>query len=113
MTSYRMRRKRVPRKIRRSTKLHRVQRSPELFVRSMNFSVPKTLISPAQSTFGKEKLVFPRFPVPIKVVLVKNNYFLHPKFELHRCQQMNVSVLAQSLLKKNIAHILVTNSLFG
>ena len=27
--------------------------------------------------------------VPIKVVPVKNDYFLHPKFELHRYQQMN------------------------
>ena len=27
--------------------------------------------------------------VPIKVVPVKNDNFLHPKFELHRCQQMN------------------------
>ena len=25
----------------------------------------------------------------IKVVSVKNDYFLHPKFELHRYQQMN------------------------
>ena len=24
--------------------------------------------------------------VPIKVVIVKNGYFLHPKFELHRYQ---------------------------
>ena len=27
--------------------------------------------------------------VPIKVVLVKNDYFLYPKFEMHRYQQMN------------------------
>ena len=27
--------------------------------------------------------------VPIKIVPVKNDYFLHPKFELHRYQQMN------------------------
>ena len=27
--------------------------------------------------------------VPIKVVPVKKDYFLHPKFELHRYQQMN------------------------
>ena len=27
--------------------------------------------------------------VPIKLVPVKNDYFLHPKFKLHRYQQMN------------------------
>ena len=27
--------------------------------------------------------------VPIQVEPVKNDYFLHPKFELHRNQQMN------------------------
>ena len=27
--------------------------------------------------------------LPIKVVSVKNDYFLHPKFELHRYQQTN------------------------
>ena len=27
--------------------------------------------------------------VPIKVVLVENDYLLYPKFELHRYQQMN------------------------
>ena len=27
--------------------------------------------------------------VSIKVVLIKNDYFLHPKFELHTYQQMN------------------------
>ena len=27
--------------------------------------------------------------VPVKILLVKNNYFLRPKFEFHRYQQMN------------------------
>ena len=30
-----------------------------------------------------------KVPVIIKEVPVKNNYFLHPKFELHRYQQVN------------------------
>ena len=36
--------------------------------------------------------------VPIKVVLVKNDYFLYPKFEISANEW--VSVLAQFLLKK-------------
>ena len=59
--SYTMKRTCVPRKVRRSTKLRGVQRSLELFARGTDFRVPETLISPAQSTCGKGKLVFVRF----------------------------------------------------
>ena len=40
--------------------------------------------------------------VPIKVLPVKNDYFLYQNFELHRYQQMNgfLSILVQFLLKK-------------
>ena len=77
----------VPRKIKSSTKLRCVQSSPERFARSTNFSVPETQIIPAQSTWSKGKLMFARLPVSMRVVPVKNGYFLNPKFELHRYQQ--------------------------
>ena len=37
----------------------------------------------------QEKISACKVLVPIKVVPVKNDHFLHPKFELHRYQQMN------------------------
>ena len=52
---------------------------------------------------GCRKVLGKMSVVPIKVVPVKNDYFLHPKFELHRYQQMN---------EKNTAHISVMSSLF-
>ena len=50
----------VPLKVRRSPKLRGVRRSPELFARSTDFRVPGTLISRAQSTCAKGKLLFAR-----------------------------------------------------
>ena len=63
----------VPRKVRRSPKLPGVRRSPEPFARSADegeISVCKVLVL-------------------IKLVPVKNDYFLHSKFELYRYQQFN------------------------
>ena len=51
--------------------------------------------------------------VTIKVVPVKNDYFLHSKFELHRYQQMNKFLYWRSFTEKNLVHILVTSSLSG
>ena len=61
MISYTMRRTCVPNKVRRSPKLRGARRSPGLSARSTDFRVPDTQISPAQSTFGKGKLMFARF----------------------------------------------------
>ena len=83
-----MRRTCVPRKVRRSTKLGGVRR----FTRITDFNAPETLTSIAQSTCGKGKLFANcvcKVLTLIKVVLVKDDYFLHPIFELHRCQQKN------------------------
>ena len=83
MTNYTMMWTCVPRKVRRNPKLRGVRRSPELFARSTDFRVPETLIFPAKSTCLQEALVL------IKVVPVKNDYFLRSKFELYRYQQIN------------------------
>ena len=40
--------------------------------------------------------------VPIKVVLVENDYLLYPKFELHRYQQMNWFLYWRSFYWKKI-----------
>ena len=40
--------------------------------------------------------------VPIKVVLVENDYLLYPKFELHRYQQMNRFLYWRSFYWKKI-----------
>ena len=61
MISYTMRRTCVPNKVRRNPKLRGARRSPGLSARSTDFRVPDTQISPAQSTFGKGKLMFARF----------------------------------------------------
>ena len=39
----------------------------------------------------EEEIIVCKLLVPIKVVPLKNGYFLHIKFELHRYQQMNES----------------------
>ena len=83
MTNYTMMWTCVPRKVRRNPKLRGVRRSPELFARSTDFRVPETLIFPAKSTCLQEALVL------IKVVPVKNDYFLRSKFEVYRYQQIN------------------------
>ena len=52
--------------------------------------------------------------VPIKVVPVNNDCFLHPKLELHRYQQMNLSFcIGENFNEKDMVNILVTSSLSG
>ena len=54
-----------------------------------------------------------KVPVPIKVLPVKNDYFLYQTFELHRYQQMNEFCICVVFTEKSMAHLLVTSSLFG
>ena len=61
MTNYMMTRTCVPCKVRRSPKLRGVRCFPELLARNTDSRVPETLISPAQSTCGNEKLVLAKF----------------------------------------------------
>ena len=61
ITSYTMREPCVLLKVRMSTKLRGLRRSPELFAMSTDFCVPETLISITQSTCGKGKFVLARF----------------------------------------------------
>ena len=59
----------------------------QMFCRYILFLV---FLSQAFITCGKGKSVFVNAVlVPIKVMLVKNDYFLLPKLELHSFQQMN------------------------
>ena len=71
----------MARKIKSSTKLRCAQSSPERSAKSTNFSVPETQIIPAQSACGKETLIFASLLVSMRVVPVKNDYFLNLKFE--------------------------------
>ena len=114
-----MRRTFVPHKTRRSKKLRGVRRSPEPFEKIMDVRVPVvTLIFSALSTCGKGEVVFCSVLVPIKLGLVKNDYFLHRKFESYRYQSVNewVFALEQFLLKKiwriyySRAHCLANNN---
>ena len=79
----------VPCKVTRSTKLCGVRRSPETFARRTDFRVPETVISVVLGTCDKEKLIVCKVLALFKLVPVKNDYFLHRKFELHRYQLMN------------------------
>ena len=49
----------------------------------------------------------------MKLVLVKNGYFLYQNLELHIYQQMNGFLYWRSFYWKNIAHVLVTSSLLS
>ena len=113
VTSYKMRQKCLPRKIRRSTKLRCVQHSPELFARSTNVSVLDSLIFPAKSTCGKGKLVFARFPVPIKVMPVKMIIVFIQNLNCRDINKWMGFCTGTVFTEKNMAHLLVTNSLFG
>ena len=86
MTGYIMTRICVPRKVRSSTKLRGVRRSPELFARSTDSHIKNSSLSSPEYLW-QGKISVCKVLVPIKVVPVKNDYFLHPKFELHRYQQ--------------------------
>ena len=102
MTSYTMRRTCVPRKVRRSTELRGVRRSPELFARSTDFRVPELLIFPVLSTCGKWKLVFARYSA---------NYFLHSNCT-YISKWMSFCIGAV-FSDKNMVHLLVTSLLSG
>ena len=90
MASYTMRRTCIPRNVRRNTKLRDVRPSPEFLRGTRTFvyqSICVFLSSPEYLRQGKISVC--KVLVLIKVVPVKNDYFLHPIFEFHRYHQTN------------------------
>ena len=84
-----MRRTCIPRNVGRSTKLRGVR--PSEFLRGTRTSVYQSICVFLSSPeyLWQEKISVCKVLVLIKVVPVKNDYFLHPKFEFHRYHRMN------------------------
>ena len=90
-----------------------LRRSPEHFCEKHWLLCTRTLFCLGCSTCGKMEISVCKVLVSITVVPLKNNYFLHPKFDFHGYQQMNGFMYGAVFAEKNITHILVTSSLSG
>ena len=89
MASYTIRRTCVPRKVRRSTKLRGLRHFSWTFCEEHGLSCTGNPNLSSPEYLRQDEISVCKVLVAIKVVPVKNHYFLHPKFEFHRYQKMN------------------------